>query len=777
MKITFDDPNDYKYEAGIEVADSEIRLIDPNQTTPLAAYWQIIIEGDIIVASVNNTYSSYVDGIPAVIFRREPSFEDIHNAEDFFRLDELWEHLRQYEPGIYYMGVLLGGMTERSIPWPFYSPNAYWSFDDDTANESQGLGYNGTLSNISFVDGQYGRAVYVGSTNGQINFGNYSAFNINGDLTLSIIFKPESFSTRSNIIDKAYWGEFALTQETNGGVTFYHGVSTSNYEGFGTPALDLNKYHTLTFVRDMTNYKLHYYLNGMLSNTYDVTLQPSATTNAVYLGKGYTGYSTPGVYDEFLIYPVALSAEQVACIAERNTCQDTEAVPTGQMSIQEITVEFMSDIAYPGNVIKEKAVAYLGSDRHDTLVHLSGLTEATSDYSNILFTRDREKLDYVILNEGSGEVDIIVNTPNETNENIIVRINDSYDASWQSSGLYGAALDFKTGKDVYTFGPANRLSDTWEFTPNSGVVWEIQEPAKDFIIVVKKNLLESSDVPRFDLIFDDQIVFNIPIDDNNPQLTIGDLTNYKPDMPWTTKYIKFHFRFMGRYIGVKINDTEFGRVNVSISPKKVQLRTAISTIQMKGSYLGQLATGTVEMDDQDQLEAEILATGEIKGLGDMYYAGNQNISAIHKLHIVKDYIYKDKKLYAKTPLDLNDAVICGLRDVVTGKEMLFYGSKSDFDHIYIYEDEAWRIYEKDVKLYGVWRSLHTEGLVIQRMGEASIKIYLLTRDENKKLVYKRDISFTGLPYGDHKFELNMDRRKLSRSVPWVWAEDESLHLT
>lgn len=779
MRLTFDDPSKYQYEPGIEVVNSEMRLVDPNQATPLAAYWQIIIEGEIIAANALHSYSNYVDGIPFSIYRKEPTFDEIRNTQDMPTLDNMWDVLAQYEPGVYYMGVLLGGMTTRKILWPFYNPNAYWSFDDDTANESQGLGYNGTITNVNFINTTYGRGAELTSTSSRINFGHYAAFDLNGDLTISLNYTPRSFSARANIIDKSYAGEYSLVQETNGKITFYHGTSTSNYEGFNSSfSLSLNIQSNIIIARDVTNYKLYFYVDGSLIDTFDTTITPAATSATLYLGQGYTGNASVGVYDEFLLYPYALNTQQIDCVSDRIHCLDTEVVPTGQMSIQEIMVDYQSSIAYAGNVIKEKAVAYKGSSDYDTLVHLDNLDEATSDYSNILLTRDREKLDYIILREGSGESDIILRTPDITQDNIIIRINDSYDASWQSSDLYGAGLDFKTAKNARTFGPARRLTDTWELTKSAGILWEVSEVATDLVFVVKKNILEATDAPRFVITLDDGLVLPLTINDNDEYIKVLNIKEFKPDMPWTTKYIKFHFHFMQNKITLYINNILIGYIDKDLKPKKVTLEVVHSTIQLKGSYLGRLASGLTEIDDQDQLEQKILATGEINGLGDMFYAGNRNINSIHKLHIVQDYIYKDKKLYAKTPgVDMTDPVICGIRDAVSLKEILFYGSKTEFDHIYIYEDEAWRIYEQDMKLFGIWRSLHTEGLVIQRKGETSIKIYLFTRDESKQLVYKRDISFTGLPYTESKFELNMDRRKLSRSVPWVWAEDEGLMQT
>jgi hypothetical protein len=215
----------------------------------------------------------------------------------------------------------------------------------------------------------------------------------------------------------------------------------------------------------------------------------------------------------------------------------------------------------------------------------------------------------------------------------------------------------------------------------------------------------------------------------------------------------------------------------SIDTACIEILPNNTTTQLKSFYYGPLASGTAFFEDLDHLEKEVIVTGKIHCAGSLFMAGIETLDAVAQLYVVADNIYLDNSIYTKMPgFFLEDPVLLGIRDAVTAKEMLFYGSKTEYG-IYIFEDEYWRLFEPDMRLFSIWRSRHTEGLVVQRKNEYSIKIYLFGRDEETQaLYYKKDIALTGLPEGEDpfKFEPNMDRRLTQKTIPWTWAKDKSL---
>jgi hypothetical protein len=198
------------------------------------------------------------------------------------------------------------------------APIAYWKFDETTgttAYDSSGTN-NGTITNAtSTTEDQCisGKCLYFNGT-ANVVIPNSPSLQITGNQTISMWIKPTSFSTQCNPFNKAYGGEGTITLETNSTLTYYWGTAGADnnpYQGFSSNGLSLNNWNYVSLVRDITNNKLTWYINGKVNSSGTPSYsQATASTANLILGSGYAGSFT-GYLDEVKIYPYARTADQI----------------------------------------------------------------------------------------------------------------------------------------------------------------------------------------------------------------------------------------------------------------------------------------------------------------------------------------------------------------------------------------------------------------------------------------------------------------------------------
>ncbi|MBE9072706.1 Calx-beta domain-containing protein [Microcystis sp. LEGE 08355] len=161
-----------------------------------------------------------------------------------------------------------------------------------------------------------GKALSFDGSNDYIALGNPNALQITENQTIELWIKPNHFNYRQNPFNKAWGGEGTLTLEGNvswaadGTVHYYYGVtgrdwgsSGINYQAFNTnQSLNINQWSHLAVVRDFSNQKLSWYINGVKVNeTYTIFNSATPSNNPIYIGTGYTNYFN-GLIDEVLIW-------------------------------------------------------------------------------------------------------------------------------------------------------------------------------------------------------------------------------------------------------------------------------------------------------------------------------------------------------------------------------------------------------------------------------------------------------------------------------------------
>jgi len=151
-------------------------------------------------------------------------------------------------------------------------------------------------------------------TDDYVNLANPTALQITGDMTIEMWLYPTDFSERRNPFAKAYGGEGTITQETSGGLTYYYGTNGGNggpYQSITSSAISKDAWTHVAIVRDLTNMKLYWYVNGSLVSQRDADYAAATSgTNPVYIGKGYV-YNYQGQIDEVRIWNTARTQTQI----------------------------------------------------------------------------------------------------------------------------------------------------------------------------------------------------------------------------------------------------------------------------------------------------------------------------------------------------------------------------------------------------------------------------------------------------------------------------------
>ena len=141
-------------------------------------------------------------------------------------------------------------------------------------------------------------------------------FDLVGDLTIEFWIKPaDTLGNRRNPIEKRYYAEFALTSNTNGSMTYYHGENggTSDWESAAVAASGTFVDGVWTHVmvtREGQEFKP--YINGVLYAPGAKTFTKVATDSdtSLRIGDGYVA-GWDGILDDISIYKRALTPAEV----------------------------------------------------------------------------------------------------------------------------------------------------------------------------------------------------------------------------------------------------------------------------------------------------------------------------------------------------------------------------------------------------------------------------------------------------------------------------------
>jgi hypothetical protein len=239
------------------------------------------------------------------------------------------------DPYTEYPDLLIGNGTgtwnwERNISEAYRAPPGavYYSFDIYLGWNATGtlwvdavqVEYGNTLTDFTdtpWTSGKSNSALEFDGVDDYVNVGNPTSLQLTGDMTISFWTYPTNVAeARENPIDKAYCGEFALTQETDGSLDYYQGPNGGETDGYMSRGwggiFTNNQWVHVVLVRNVAAQSIKVYKNGVdQGEGGSAWANPSVSSEPVTIGDGYAGSGYHGIIDEVRIYNRALTASEV----------------------------------------------------------------------------------------------------------------------------------------------------------------------------------------------------------------------------------------------------------------------------------------------------------------------------------------------------------------------------------------------------------------------------------------------------------------------------------
>lgn len=165
------------------------------------------------------------------------------------------------------------------------------------------------------MDGYFG-------TGGEISIPSHNSIEVVGDMTIEFEIVPFNVgSDRLNPVGKAYGGEFFLTLELDGQMSYYHGSAGNNAnpyigrEVFAVGTFKNNQKYHVAIVRSMLDGSIKSYLNGELHRTsfWDTSTEPNPLASSLPLRifKGYTETNMTAHMANVRLWNIARTANQI----------------------------------------------------------------------------------------------------------------------------------------------------------------------------------------------------------------------------------------------------------------------------------------------------------------------------------------------------------------------------------------------------------------------------------------------------------------------------------
>lgn len=186
---------------------------------------------------------------------------------------------------------------------------------DGNANDALGK-YNGTASNVTWVDGKLGQA---GSFNGSDSGVTTSDFRALFRNEMSVSMWVKFIDDSRGILFGNYDGTSGLNVEKNGGYKlrfWYNGNPDFNT---ADNVVSVNTWHHVTFIRSVKDSMIHIYVDGKkVGSTTNIGTWSNAGLNSFYIGRDSRTGSTVvnGLIDDVRIYDHALSEREVRDLSQ-----------------------------------------------------------------------------------------------------------------------------------------------------------------------------------------------------------------------------------------------------------------------------------------------------------------------------------------------------------------------------------------------------------------------------------------------------------------------------
>jgi len=186
--------------------------------------------------------------------------------------------------------------------------------------------YNNNYGEIIQPSGQAawkdGYMYFNGTSNDRVDLGDVEG--LDGDLTISYWCKPTDIGAqRQNVVSKAYCGEFAITHETSGSISYYHGPNGNNSSGYMSRGwsniLTNNEWVNITIVRDISEQSVRLYKNGVdmgEGGTSWVSTSNSGVAYPLTIGDGYASNGFKGYVKGVKIWNYPLNEWEISSVVD-----------------------------------------------------------------------------------------------------------------------------------------------------------------------------------------------------------------------------------------------------------------------------------------------------------------------------------------------------------------------------------------------------------------------------------------------------------------------------
>jgi len=240
---------------------------------------------------------------------------------------------------------------------------AYWSFDDGTATDLSGNGYNGTIYGATPVAGVKGGALSFDGVNDYVNcgtaVGNFGEEDFSVAYWLSVSDKREVFSKRSACTHTNFFeiNSYSFEIDNNGSNYYLGSIGVDNSDG---------KWHHIVLRR--TGKTLQFFFDGVLSSEYSFAGITNLNSTAVLkigtsvcVGLDGSKY-LKGLLDEVRFYTRSISESEINALASISPtlsisnavlCTNERAsvnIEHSQEGVQYKIVDKATDVALSGAV-------------------------------------------------------------------------------------------------------------------------------------------------------------------------------------------------------------------------------------------------------------------------------------------------------------------------------------------------------------------------------------------------------------------------------------------
>jgi len=220
-----------------------------------------------------------------------------------------------------------------------------WLFDEgsgDVAKDSSSMGNDGKITNPKWVNGKFGSALQVDSTNSCVDMPYITAYDVVKEFTLECWINPDNVTPggQAIIVGRGQWGadasgDYQLRINSNSTVRIScFGSAWTTVDG---SALKTGTWYHIAGVK--RGDKLEIYVDGKLSASADMKGTPATNKNGFHIaqwGKGTDpGAGYHGLIDEVRLSDVALDSAKLGFYSTASAVHVKEKLTTAWGKIKQ----------------------------------------------------------------------------------------------------------------------------------------------------------------------------------------------------------------------------------------------------------------------------------------------------------------------------------------------------------------------------------------------------------------------------------------------------------